>query len=46
MYGADTEYEAKIIGSDEKTALAVIKIEKKKLTHQIDELALCSPARA
>lgn len=32
LYNDDTEYEAKIIGSDEKTDLAVIKIEKNGLT--------------
>ena len=32
LYGDDTEYEAKIIGSDETTDLAVIKIEKDGLT--------------
>lgn len=32
LYGDDTEYDAKIIGSDETTDLAVIKIEKEGLT--------------
>lgn len=32
LYKDDTEYEAKIIGADEKTDLAVIKIEKSSLT--------------
>lgn len=31
LYNDDTEYEAKIIGSDEKTDLAVLKIEKEGL---------------
>lgn len=32
LYNDDTEYEAKIIGTDEQTDLAVIKIDKKGLT--------------
>lgn len=32
LYNDDTEYEAKIIGTDEQTDLAVIKIEKDNLT--------------
>lgn len=32
LYGDETEYEAKVIGSDEQTDLAVIKIEKTGLT--------------
>lgn len=32
LYNDDTEYEAKIIGTDEQTDLAVIKIEKNNLT--------------
>lgn len=32
LYNDDTEYEAKVIGSDEQTDLAVIKIEKSGLT--------------
>lgn len=32
LYGDDTEYEAKIVGTDELTDLAVIKIEKTDLT--------------
>lgn len=32
LYNDDTEYEAKIIGTDEQTDLAVIKIDKKNLT--------------
>ncbi|MBO4293245.1 MAG: trypsin-like peptidase domain-containing protein [Clostridia bacterium] len=32
LYGDDTEYDAKIIGKDEQTDLAVIKIEKTGLT--------------
>ena len=32
LYGDETEYEAKIIGTDEKTDLAVLKIEKTGLT--------------
>ncbi len=32
LYGDETEYEAKVIGTDEQTDLAVIKIEKSNLT--------------
>ena len=32
LYGDETEYEAKVVGSDEQTDLAVIKIEKTGLT--------------
>ena len=42
LYNDDTEYEAKIIGTDEQTDLAVIKIDKNDLTAaELDRKSVC-----